>query len=180
MALIRACRDDEHDAILAIVNAAAEAYRGVIPADRWHDPYMSRDELDAEIGAGVAFWGCESDGALTGVMGVQPVGDVELIRHAYVLPAHQGEGIRTSLLRHLRGLSGRPMLVGTWADAGWAIRFYERNGFALVSEAEKSELLRRYWTIPQRQIETSVVLAENRGQTPQMSATEVQHPPFGV
>src|SRR6185312_4960561 len=166
MALIRACRDDEHDASLAIVNAAAEAYRGVIPADRWHDPYMSRDELDAEIGAGVAFWGCESDGALTGVMGVQPVGDVELIRHAYVLPAHQGEGIGTSLLRHLRGLSGRPMLVGTWADAGWAIRFYERNGFALVSEAEKSELLHRYWTIPERQIETSVVLVENRRPTP--------------
>jgi len=119
MSLIRPCGAGERDAILAIVNAAAEAYRGVIPADRWHEPYMSRDELDAEIGAGVAFWGHESDGALTGVMGIQPVGDVELIRHAYVLPAHQGEGIGTSLLRHLHRLSGRPMLVGTWADARW-------------------------------------------------------------
>jgi len=166
MSLIRPCGAGERDAILAIVNAAAEAYRGVIPADRWHEPYMSRDELDAEIGAGVAFWGHESDGALTGVMGIQPVGDVELIRHAYVLPAHQGEGIGTSLLRHVHRLSGRPMLVGTWADARWAIRFYERNGFALVGDPDRAELLRRYWTIPERQIETSVVLAEKRGQAP--------------
>jgi GNAT superfamily N-acetyltransferase len=180
MSLIRPCRDDERDAILAIVNAAAEAYRGVIPADRWHDPYMSRDELDAEIAAGVAFWGCEADAVLAGVMGIQPVGDVELIRHAYVLPARQGEGVGTSLLRHLRALSGRRMLVGTWAAAGWAIRFYERNGFALVSEAEKTMLLRRYWTVPERQIETSVVLAGNRGQTPNESETDVQRPPFGV
>jgi GNAT superfamily N-acetyltransferase len=180
MGHIRACRADEREAILAIVNAAAEAYRGVIPADRWHDPYMSREELDGEIAAGVRFWGHESDGALTGVMGIQGVGDVDLIRHAYVLPARQGEGIGTYLLRHLRELSGRPMLVGTWADAGWAIRFYERNGFAPVSEPEKNELLRRYWTIPDRQIETSVVLAERRGQTPNESVTEVQRPPCGV
>jgi len=180
MSLIRPCRADERDAIVAIVNAAAEAYRGVIPADRWHDPYMSRDELDAEIAAGVAFWGYEADAALVGVMGLQPVGDVELIRHAYVLPAQQGRGVGSAMLRHLRGLSARPMLVGTWAAAEWAIRFYERNGFALVSEAEKTELLRRYWTIPERQIETSVVLAEDRGQTPNGTATEVQRPPFGV
>jgi len=180
MTLIRPCRDDERHAILAIVNAAAEAYRGVIPADRWHDPYMSRDELDAEIAAGVAFWGCENDAVLVGVMGIQPVGDVELIRHAYVLPARQGEGIGTALLRHLRGLSGRPMLVGTWADAGWAIRFYQRNGFALVGDPDRAALLRRYWTIPERQIETSVVLAEDRGQTPNERVTEVQRPPFGV
>ena len=164
--MIRRCTLADVDQLFAVINEAAEAYRGVIPADRWHDPYMSRDELDAEIGAGVAFWGHESDGALTGVMGIQPVGDVELIRHAYVLPARQGEGVGTSLLRHLRALSGRRMLVGTWAAAGWAIRFYERNGFALVSQAEKGELLRRYWTIPERQIETSVVLAEKRGQAP--------------
>ena len=172
MGLIRACRADERDAILAIVNAAAEAYRGVIPADRWHDPYMSGEELAAEIDAGVRFWGYEADGALAGVMGIQDVGDVDLIRHAYVLPALQGEGVGTSLLRHLRGLSGRPMLVGTWAAAEWAIRFYERNGFARVGEAEKTELLRRYWTIPDRQIDTSVVLADKpsspttRGQSP--------------
>jgi GNAT superfamily N-acetyltransferase len=166
MSRIRACRADEHDAVLAIVNAAAEAYHGVIPADRWHDPYMSGEELAAEIDAGVRFWGYEADGALAGVMGIQSVDDVDLIRHAYVLPGRQGEGIGTSLLRHLREGAGRPMLVGTWADAAWAIRFYERNGFACVSEAEKTELLRRYWTIPERQIETSVVLAENRGQAP--------------
>ena len=175
MRLLRPCGADEHEAILAIVNAAAEAYRGVIPSDRWHEPYMGRDELEAEMAAGVAFWGYESDGALTGVMGIQPVGDVELIRHAYVLPAHQGEGIGTSLLRHLRGLSGRPMLVGTWADARWAIRFYERNGFALVSEAKKSELLRRYWTIPERQIETSVVLAENGWASPASLSPALLH-----
>jgi GNAT superfamily N-acetyltransferase len=180
MGVIRPCDASEHEAILTVVNAAAEAYRGVIPADRWHDPYMTRGELDAEIAAGVRFWGHEHAGALTGVMGIQPVDDVELIRHAYVLPAHQGEGIGTSLLRHLRGLSGRSTLVGTWADAGWAIRFYERNGFALVSESEKTALLRRYWTIPERQIETSVVLAEVRGQTPNETVTEVQRPPFGV
>jgi GNAT superfamily N-acetyltransferase len=180
MGLIRACLADERDAILAIVNAAAEAYRGVIPADRWHDPYMSGEELATELDAGVRFWGYEADGALAGVMGIQSVGDVDLIRHAYVLPARQGEGIGTSLLRHLRGVSGRPMLVGTWAAAEWAIRFYERNGFARVGEAEKTDLLRRYWTIPERQIETSVVLAEDRGQTPNAHVTEVQRPPFGV
>lgn len=166
MPVIRRCGADERDAILAIVNAAAEAYRGVIPADRWHDPYMGRDELAAEIAAGVTFWGCEGDGALVGVMGIQTVGDVDLIRHAYVLPAHQGEGVGTALLHHLRDRAGRPLLVGTWAAAEWAIRFYERNGFARVGEADRAALLRRYWTIPERQIETSVVLADRRGQAP--------------
>ena len=180
MSVIRPCGDDESDAILAIVNAAAEAYRGVIPADRWHDPYMSRAELDAEIAAGVAFWGYEADAVLVGVMGLQPVGEVELIRHAYVLPGQQGRGVGSAMLRHLSERSTRPMLVGTWAAAEWAIRFYERNGFALVGEAEKTELLRRYWTIPERQIETSVVLVENRGQTPNETATQAQRPPFGV
>ena len=156
--MIRRCTLADVDQLFAVINEAAEAYRGVIPADRWHDPYMSRDELDAEIAAGVAFWGCEADAALIGVMGLQPAGEVELIRHAYVLPGQQGRGVGSAMLRHLRGLSARPMLVGTWAAAEWAIRFYERNGFALVSEAEKTELLRRYWTIPERQIETSVVL----------------------
>jgi len=162
MGVIRPCGATERDAILAIVNAAAEAYRGVIPADRWHDPYMGRDELDAEIAAGVAFWGYEAEAGLVGVMGLQPVGGVELIRHAYVLPGQQGHGVGSAMVRHLCALSGRPMLVGTWAAAEWAIRFYERNGFALVSEAEKTELLHRYWTIPERQIETSVVLANQR------------------
>jgi GNAT superfamily N-acetyltransferase len=156
---IRPCRDDEHEAILAIVNAAAEAYRGVIPADRWHDPYMGADELRGEVAAGVEFWGCESGGELAGVMGIQAMEDVDLVRHAYVLPERQGEGIGRALLDHLRGMTSRRILIGTWATAEWAIRFYERNGFALVSEEGKSELLKTYWDIPERQIETSVVLA---------------------
>jgi GNAT superfamily N-acetyltransferase len=159
--VIRRCRDDERAAILAIVNAAAEAYRGVIPADRWHEPYMAGDELDGEIAAGVEFWGYEADGALLGVMGIQRMGDVDLIRHAYVEPARQGEGIGRALLDELRRLTERPILIGTWAAAEWAIRFYERNGFELVRPERKAELLRRYWTIPERQIETSVVLASH-------------------
>jgi GNAT superfamily N-acetyltransferase len=151
---IRPCRDDERAAILDIVNAAAQAYRGVIPADRWHEPYMPAAELDAEIAAGVAFWGCEEDGELVAIMGIQPVRDVELIRHAYVLPSHQGRGLGGALLEHLLHRGERPVLVGTWAAATWAIRFYERHGFARAD----TELLREYWSIPERQIETSVVL----------------------
>jgi GNAT superfamily N-acetyltransferase len=156
---IRRCRDDEREAILAIVNAAAEAYRGAIPPDRWHDPYMPAAELDAEIAAGVVFWGYEEDGELIGVMGVQDVGDVDLIRHAYVAPAAQRKGVGGALIRHLLRRASRRMLVGTWAAAGWAIAFYERHGFELLPRDEAAELLRRYWTIPERQIETSVVLA---------------------
>jgi GNAT superfamily N-acetyltransferase len=156
---IRRCRDDDRPAILAIVNAAAEAYRGVIPADRWHEPYMGADELDGEIATGVVFWGYEDEGGLVGVMGIQTVGDVDLIRHAYVRPGRQRGGVGGALLRHLRDRASRPMLVGTWAAAGWAIRFYERHGFELVSPERKTELLRTYWSIPERQIETSVVLA---------------------
>jgi len=155
----RPCRDDEHDQILAIVNAAAGVYRGVIPADRWHEPYMSSGELENEVAAGVRFWGYEAEGRLIGVMGVQPVEDVDLIRHAYVRPDSQRRGIGARLLRPLRDASARPMLVGTWAAAGWAIDFYRRHGFELVSPQRKTDLLQRYWTIPERQIETSVVLA---------------------
>ena len=146
-------------AILAIVNASAEAYRGAIPADCFHEPYMPRAELDGEFAAEVAFWGHEADGALVGVMDIQPVRDVDLIRHAYVLPRAQGRGIGTALLRHLRGLSARRMLVGTWAAAEWAIRFYQRHGFELVPPEQKTALLKAYWTVSDRQIETSVVLA---------------------
>jgi GNAT superfamily N-acetyltransferase len=160
MARIRRCRDDERPAIRAIVNAAAEAYRGVIPADRWHDPYMGAGELDREIAAGVAFWGYDDGDGLIGVMGIQPVGDVTLIRHAYVLPARQGRGVGGALLRDLRRRTDRRVLVGTWAAADWAIRFYRGNGFELVSPTRAAALLRTYWTIPQRQIETSVVLAD--------------------
>jgi GNAT superfamily N-acetyltransferase len=159
MGSIRPCRDDERTAILAIVNAAAVAYRGVIPADRWHEPYMDSRELDGEIADGVVFWGYEADGALIGTMGIQPVGDVDLIRHAYVLPSSQRHGVGAALLGHLRGLTGRRMLVGTWAAAEWALRFYRRHGFELVSPERKTALLKSYWNIPERQIETSVVLA---------------------
>jgi GNAT superfamily N-acetyltransferase len=158
--IIRPCRDDERTAILAIVNAAAEAYRGVIPADRWHEPYMDAAELDREIADGVAFWGYETDGELIGVMGIQAMDDVDLIRHAYVRPAGQGQGVGAALLLNLRGLTSRPMLVGTWAAAEWAIRFYRRHGFEPVSTERTRELLKRYWNIPERQIETSVVLAD--------------------
>jgi GNAT superfamily N-acetyltransferase len=156
--VIRLCRDDERPAILAIVNAAAEAYRGVIPADRWHEPYMPAAELDGEIAAGVTFWGYEGAGVLVGVMGIQPVDDVTLIRHAYVAPGRQRGGVGGALLDHLVATATTPLLVGTWAAAGWAIRFYERHGFALVSLEHKTALLRQYWSIPDRQVETSVVL----------------------
>jgi GNAT superfamily N-acetyltransferase len=155
---IRPCRAGERDEILAIVNAAAEAYRGVIPEDRWHEPYMPGEELDAELAAGVEFWGYEEDGELLGVMGIQPVRDVNLIRHAYVVPDRQGSGIGGALVRHLLGVATRPMLVGTWAAATWAIRFYERHGFEYVGPERTAELLGEYWDIPERQIETSVVL----------------------
>jgi GNAT superfamily N-acetyltransferase len=156
---IRPCSDDDRPAILAIVNAAAEAYRGAIPADRWHDPYMPADELDAEIAAGVVFHGCEDDGELVGVMGIQPVRDVDLIRHAYVLPDRQRGGVGAALLEHLMRDATRRTLVGTWAAAEWAIGFYRRNGFQPVSRERRAALLREYWSIPERQIETSVVLA---------------------
>jgi GNAT superfamily N-acetyltransferase len=156
---IRPCRDDERAAILAIVNAAAEAYRGVIPADRWHEPYMEAAELDRDIADGVEFWGYEGDDGLLGVMGIQPRSDVDLIRHAYVLPGSQRRGVGSALMRHFHARSERRMLVGTWADAEWAIDFYRRHGFELADRERTAELLRTYWKIPDRQIETSVVLA---------------------
>jgi GNAT superfamily N-acetyltransferase len=159
MTTIRPCRADETATMLAIINAAAEAYRGVIPADCWHDPYMTLAELESEIAAGVEFSGYETDSQLIGVMGIQHVQDVDLIRHAYVLPGDQHRGVGGALLRRLQDSSTRRLLVGTWADAEWAIRFYQRHGFELVSAAEKAALLKKYWTIPDRQIETSVVLA---------------------
>jgi GNAT superfamily N-acetyltransferase len=145
--------------MLAIINAAAEAYRGVIPADRWREPYMPAADLGREIAAGVEFIGYEDSGGVTGIMGIQPVRDVHLIRHAYVLPQHQGKGIGGALLRHFRSRQQGPMLIGTWADADWAIRFYQSHGFRLVSRARVPDLLRTYWNIPERQVETSVVLA---------------------
>jgi GNAT superfamily N-acetyltransferase len=135
----------------------------VIPADRWHEPYMPAEELDGEIAAGVRFWGYEDDGALLGVMGIQPVRDVELIRHAYVAPGSQRRGVGGALLEELAASATRPMLVGTWAAADWAIDFYRRHGFELTSRERSAELLNAYWDIPDRQIETSVVLAKLPG-----------------
>jgi GNAT superfamily N-acetyltransferase len=162
MALIRKGRDADSVAMLAIVNAAAQAYRGVIPADRWREPYMPPDELEKEIEDGVTFWVAEEDGRLLGIMGIQDKEEVALVRHAYVAPTVQRKGVGTSLLRHVQGLTGRPVLIGTWADASWAIEFYRRNGFTVVPNTYKDDLLRRYWSIPARQIETSVVLADRR------------------
>jgi GNAT superfamily N-acetyltransferase len=156
---IRPCRDDEREAMLAIVNAAAEAYRRVIPPDRWHEPYMPREALDSEIAAGVEFWGYEDGDGLVGLMGIQPVRDVDLIRHAYVAPGSQRGGIGGALLERVMRDRTRPVLVGTWAAATWAIAFYERHGFEYVGRERTAALLKDYWTIPERQIETSVVLA---------------------
>ncbi len=163
---IRPVRDDERHVVLAIINDAAERYRGVIPDDRWHDPYFSEVYLASEIAAGVRFFGYDSGGELLAVMGVQDVDDVTLIRHAYVLPRAQRAGIGGQLLRSLLATSDRPVLIGTWADARWAIAFYEKHGFACVSPEEKTRLLRRYWDIPERQVETSVVLAERHPHSP--------------
>ena len=158
MTAVRPPREDERGELLEIVNAAAEAYRGVIPADRWREPYMDAAELDQEIAAGVRFWGCEAQGRLAGVMGIQAVRDVDLIRHAYVRPDVQGAGVGRRLLEHLLASADRPLLVGTWAAAEWAIRFYRRNGFEPVTPEQKDRLLKSYWSIPERQVETSVVL----------------------
>ena len=160
--MIRQCNPNDFEAIYTIINDAAEAYKGVIPEDRWNTPYMTKDELQQEIDAGVVFWGYEDGGALVGVMGIQDVKDVTLIRHSYVRTASQSEGIGGRLLSELRGNTQRPILIGTWADAVWAIRFYERQGFRLVSSNEKDRLLKIYWSIPERQIETSVVLKDHK------------------
>jgi len=146
------------EAICAVINDAAIAYRGVIPADCWHEPYMPLEELQEEMEAGVEFSCARRAGRVAGVMGLQRVADVALIRHAYTLTAEQGAGIGSSLLRHLRSQTERRLLVGTWKAAAWAVRFYERRGFRLVPDEEKVRLLRRYWSVPERQIERSVVL----------------------
>lgn len=159
--MIRLCTDADFEEIYVIINDAAQAYRGVIPADRWTEPYMKRDKLRQEIDEGVIFWGYVADNELIGIMGMQHVREVTLIRHAYVRTTRRNQGIGGQLLDFLRGQTTRPLLIGTWADAVWAIRFYEKHGFRRVSPEEKDRLLRRYWTVPERQIATSVVLAEN-------------------
>jgi len=157
--MIRKCNDKDFEMIYEIINSAAKAYEGVIPPDCYKEPYMSRDELRREIEAGVSFWGYEEDNQLVGVMGIQEVKDVTLIRHAYVRPSKQRQGIGKKLLSHLLKQTSKPVLIGTWANTHWAVSFYERNGFRLVPPEEKDKLLRKYWSIPERQVEASVVLA---------------------
>jgi GNAT superfamily N-acetyltransferase len=158
--MLRRCDERDFETVYAIINDGAQAYKGIIPADRWTEPYMSRDKLRHEIADGIAFWGFEAEGALVGVMGLQDVQDVTLIRHAYVRTANRNQGIGGKLLSHLRTITSRPVLIGTWADAVWAIGFYEKHGYRVVDPVEKDRLLKKYWNIPDRQVETSVVLAE--------------------
>ena len=159
---IRPCSSADVPALFAIINDAAQAYKGIIPADRWQEPYMPREELETEIAAGVAFWGAERNGRLVGVMGIQDRGEVTLIRHAYVRTAERRQGIGEALLRHLETLTAKPILIGTWSAATWAIRFYEKHGYRVLTRPEIVSLLRKYWRIPDRQVETSVVLANAR------------------
>ena len=167
--MIRPCNRTDFATLYAIVNDAAEAYRGIIPADRWKVPYMPREELQHEIDHGVVFWDYEEADQLLGVMGIQDVQDVTLIRHAYVRTTQRNQGIGGKLLADLYSHCARPVLVGTWAAATWAIRFYEKHGFRLVTPQEKDRLLKKYWSIPERQVETSVVLGDPKwfeGATP--------------
>ncbi len=161
--MIRECNDSDFGRICKIINDAARAYKGHIPSDRWKEPYMTEKELRHEMDDGVIFWGYEDNGEIAGVMGIQDVQHVTLIRHSYVLTVQRNKGIGGKLISHLRKMTNRPVLIGTWRDAVWAIRFYEKHGFRLVTENEKVRLLRKYWSIPDRQVETSVVLAEESG-----------------
>ena len=159
---IRKATDADRSQLLAIINSAAEAYRGIIPPDRWHEPYMPERELLDEIADGVVFWAAEDESQLVGLMGIQDKGEVALVRHAYVAPNAQRKGVGATLLRHVESLTATPVLIGTWAAASWAIDFYRRNGYTQLPQPDAERLLRRYWSIPERQIETSVVLADRR------------------
>jgi GNAT superfamily N-acetyltransferase len=157
--MIKRCKDTDFEAILQTINDGARAYRGVISQDCWHDPYMRSEELAHEIKDGVVFWGYEEEDGLTAVMGIQDKGDVTLIRHAYVRTSRKNHGIGGRLLRFLEATTTKPILIGTWSAATWAIAFYKKNGYRLLKREEKDRLLKKYWTIPERQVETSVVLA---------------------
>ena len=157
--MILKCEQKDFNEIYEIINDAATAYRGIIPADRWHEPYMSEEELKRQITEGVQFWSYRENNKIIGVMGIQFKKDVTLIRHAYIRTTERNKGIGSRLLEHLYKISATPILIGTWADADWAIEFYQKHGFRLLPEEEKNNLLNKYWNIPIRQIETSVVLA---------------------
>jgi GNAT superfamily N-acetyltransferase len=156
--MIRLCTDSDMNTLYEIINDAARAYEGRIPDDCYHQPYMRRDEILSEMAAGVAFYGHEEDSQLDAVMGIQDRGPVTLIRHAYTRTRRQGQGLGTKLLAYLLGMTAKPVLVGTWCDATWAVRFYQQQGFKLTTPEETERLLRAYWSISDRQIETSVVL----------------------
>jgi N-acetylglutamate synthase-like GNAT family acetyltransferase len=159
--MIRPCTENYFEEILAIINDAAIAYKGFIPDDCWHQPYMTAEYLRHELNDGISFWGLEEEDQLIGVMGMQDKVDFTLIRHAYVRTASRNKGIGSQLLKNLQNMADKTILIGTWAAATWAISFYEKNGYRLVSTEEKNRLLKKYWKIPARQIETSVVLASN-------------------
>lgn len=174
--MIRRCKESVFNTIFEIINDAAQAYKGVIPEDCWNEPYMPFEELMNEIEDGVVFWGLERDGQLLGVMGIQDKDDVTLIRHSYVRTQAQKMGIGAKLLQHLENMTEKPVLIGTWAASLWAISFYEKNGYTLVSEEEKNRLLRNYWSIPERQVETSVVLGNQRWCKVQQYEPRHKHP----
>lgn len=161
MDMLDKCAESDFNDIFGIINDAASAYKGVIPADRWHEPYMTKDELKTQIAEGVEFWCYKENDRILGVMGIQDKGDVTLIRHAYVRTTVRNKGIGGKLLMNLVSLTDKPILIGTWAEASWAIRFYQKHDFRLLTEGEKNRLLKKYWSIPQRQAETSVVLASS-------------------
>lgn len=164
--MIRQCSPDDVGDIYEIINDSAQAYKGIIPDDRWHDPYMPLADLENEIADGIVFWGIEEGGQLVGVMGIQDKIEVNLIRHAYVKTALRKKGAGTRLLNHLEALDSKPILIGTWAKATWAIKFYQKNAYHLVTREEKNRLLKTYWNIPDRQVETSVVLANRNWNGP--------------
>jgi N-acetylglutamate synthase-like GNAT family acetyltransferase len=167
--MIYRCEEKDFREIYEVINDAALAYRGIIPADRWHEPYMNEEELKRQINEGVQFWGYIEDGDIIGVMGIQFKNDVNLIRHAYVRTIKRKKGIGSKLLEHLCTISTAPVLIGTWAEAMWAIEFYQKHGFRILPKEEKNNLLRKYWTIPFRQIETSVVLAGSNWESKEQS-----------
>jgi N-acetylglutamate synthase-like GNAT family acetyltransferase len=164
--MIRACSEHDVPQMVEVINDAAQKYRGVIAADRWKEPYMPEAELREEISDGVKFWAWVEEGRVISVMGLQDRGDVALVRHAYTRTAAQGGGAGSKLMTHLRSLTRKPMLIGTWRAATWAIRFYEKRGFRLTGDQEKNQLLKRYWRIPARQVEESVVLSDQPAGSP--------------
>jgi N-acetylglutamate synthase-like GNAT family acetyltransferase len=174
--MIRKSVPSDVDMIYEIINDASRVYKGIIPEDRWHEPYMPKEELQHEIEDGVVFWVFEAEGEPAGVMGIQDKGEVCLIRHSYVRTFLQKGGIGTGLLKYLESKTDKPVLIGTWTDAVWAISFYEKNGYCLLPREEKNRLLRTYWTIPERQVETSVVLADEKWMNAGHSAGHVRKP----